>query len=112
MRLIIKNMPKFETLHNVLGPESGSDRNLSGSGRGAGEPAAAEAGSGLDKWWNSSDPFELAWGQLSEPVLMTNFSKFHQAVETVLGRKVSFDELQDPETLKKEISEFRKKKAA
>ena len=41
-----------------------------------------------NKWWESSDPFEVAWGQLNEPALIMDFGKFHEAIEKALGRPV------------------------
>ena len=41
-----------------------------------------------NKWWESSDPFEVAWGQLNEPALIMYFGKFHEAIEKALGRPV------------------------
>lgn len=82
-------MPKFEHLSPALERES--------------EDAPETA----KKWWNSQDPWELAWGQLSEPVLMIGFEKFRKAVEEVLGRPVAYDELREPEVLKQEMMERR-----
>jgi len=27
------------------------------------------------KWWESNDPFEIAWGQLNEPILVMDIGK-------------------------------------
>ena len=57
-----------------------------------------------NKWWDSSDPFEVAWGQLNEPSLIMDFRKLHEAVEKALGRPVFPHEFGlNAEGLKKEM---------
>jgi hypothetical protein len=58
---------------------------------------------GDNKWWESSDPFELAWGQLNEKIQIIESNKFHKAIEEALGRTVNTYEFGDPELLKKEM---------
>ena len=40
------------------------------------------------KWWRSDDPVEIAKYQIFETILMTDFSKFHEGIEKLLGRPV------------------------
>lgn len=57
----------------------------------------------LGEWWRSCDPYTLASMQLREPVLLIPFSRFHEAVELVLGREVRVEEFAAPEKLIDEI---------
>jgi hypothetical protein len=43
---------------------------------------------GDNRWWESEDPVHLATWQLFEPILMCDFSKFHEGVEKLLDRPV------------------------
>ena len=40
------------------------------------------------RWWESSDPGEVAEYQLFEDILMTNFGLFHEGIEKLVGRPV------------------------
>ncbi|MFZ2414425.1 MAG: hypothetical protein WAW33_00230 [Minisyncoccia bacterium] len=57
------------------------------------------------KWWESSDPFEIAWGQLNEPILVMDIGKYMEALNTVLDRPVYNHELTSSnlEKLREEI---------
>lgn len=50
---------------------------------------AAMAKYGDNRWWEPDvDPRKLAYYQLNEPILMGDFSHFHEAIELLLGRPV------------------------
>lgn len=40
------------------------------------------------RWWESSDPIEVAKYQLFEDILLTDFPTFHKGVEVLVGRAV------------------------
>jgi hypothetical protein len=48
---------------------------------------------GDNKWWLSEDLRVLAYYQIMEPVLVTDFAKFHEGLEKLLGRPVWTHEL-------------------
>lgn len=41
------------------------------------------------RWWESSDPLDLAWGQLDCGILAIPQAKFYKALEAVLGREIT-----------------------
>ena len=43
---------------------------------------------GENRWWLSRDKAYVSLNQLFEPVLIVNFSDFHEGMETLLGRPV------------------------
>lgn len=43
---------------------------------------------GDNKWWFSEDPKVIGYYQLNEPLLVIDFSKFHEGVEKLLNRPV------------------------
>ena len=44
---------------------------------------------GDNKWWEPDvDPRKYAYYQLKEPILLGNFSHFHESIELLLGRPV------------------------
>lgn len=43
---------------------------------------------GDNKWWLSEDVKIIGYYQLNEPILIVDFSKFHEGVEKLLGRSV------------------------
>lgn len=48
---------------------------------------------GLNKWWESEDPLQVALYQIFEPTLLVDFSLFHQGLEELLDRPVFTHEL-------------------
>lgn len=51
---------------------------------------------GDNYWWQSNDPAEIIRYQATEPVLLVNFKKLHESLETVLDRPVHTGELMHP----------------
>ena len=58
---------------------------------------------GDNHWWESDDPTQVAMYQIFEDILMTDFSKFHEGLETIVGRPVYTHEMgMNVEGLRKE----------
>lgn len=43
---------------------------------------------GDNRWWTSEDKRVLGYYQLMNPILLVSFDKFHEALESLLGRPV------------------------
>ena len=43
---------------------------------------------GENYWWESKDPVQIAMYQVFEPILMTDFSAYHEGLEKLVGRPV------------------------
>lgn len=54
-------------------------------------------------WWLTNDPYQLAYYQLRQPVLMVAFSRLHEAVKLCLGEHVDVNRFLDPQQLFDEI---------
>lgn len=46
-----------------------------------------------EKWWESEDPVQVARYQFFEPILMSDFSRYHEGLERLVGRPVWTHEL-------------------
>ena len=58
---------------------------------------------GENHWWESDDPTQVAMYQIFEDILMTDFSKFHEGLEKIVGRPVYTHEMgMNVEGLRKE----------
>ncbi len=54
-------------------------------------------------WWISRDPYEIAYWQLRQPVLLMTFDRLQEAVELCLGGPVDVDRFLDPQQLFNQI---------
>lgn len=61
-------------------------------------------------WWASTNPLELFWGQVNEPVRIVPFEKYHECATAAMGREVFAQELGDPDALRDEFVERTGKK--
>lgn len=43
---------------------------------------------GENYWWESDDPVQIAMYQIFEDILMSDFGKFHEGIEKIVGRSV------------------------
>jgi hypothetical protein len=48
----------------------------------------AKAKYGDNHWWESDDLLTVAYYQMNEPILLIDFSKFHESVEFAIGSPV------------------------
>lgn len=56
--------------------------------------ADTKAKYGANHWWESDDPRTLGYYQLMQPIfLLDDFGRFHEALETLLGRGVQTFEM-------------------
>ena len=62
-----------------------------------------------EAWWESGKPEVLFLGQIQEPILLMDFSKFCKATEQALGRAVGTHEFIEPEELLDEYYKERPK---
>jgi len=62
-----------------------------------------------EAWWKSDKAEVLFLGQIQEPILLIDFSKFHKATEQALGRSVETHEFAEPEELLDEYYKERPK---
>ena len=62
-----------------------------------------------EAWWKSDKPEVLFLGQIQEPTLLMEFSKFHKVTEQALGRPVWTHEFAEPEELLDEYYKERPK---
>ena len=58
-----------------------------------------------EKWWESEDPVQVARYQFFEPVLMSDFSKYHEGLEKLVGRPVWTHEALSKDGLETEMKE-------
>jgi Phage integrase family len=55
-------------------------------------------------WWASSEPIEVFWGQVNEPVQIVPLPGYLQSAKTAMGREVFEKELGEPEALLDELT--------
>jgi hypothetical protein len=48
---------------------------------------------GENYWWESKEPVQIAMYQVFEPILMTDFSVYHEGLERLVGRPVFTHEM-------------------
>lgn len=62
-------------------------------------------------WWASTNPLEVFWGQVNEPVRIVASEKFHKCAAAAMDREVFAEELADLDALRDEFVERTGKEA-